>query len=245
MVALVLGTNFCAELFATEERAIKVIAFDAFPIFDPRPVQGVVLETFPDKGQEFNRIWRSKLFEYQWLRALGGHYKNFLEITEESLNFSARELDLELDDDTRKKLLLPFSQLTAWPDTVDAAKMLKTKGYKIVFLSNMTPEMLEAGISTAGLEGFFDHVFSTDTKRTFKPSPQAYQILIDELDVSREEVLFVAFAGWDAAGAKWFGFPTFWMNRAGAAQEELGSVPDGTGKDMKALLEFLEQRREK
>ncbi len=50
----------------------------------------------------------------------------------------------------------------------------------------------------------------------------------------------MAFAGWDAAGAKWFGYPTFWVNRAGASREELDIVPDGTGRDLQSLLEFLD-----
>jgi 2-haloacid dehalogenase len=32
---------------------------------------------------------------------------------------------------------------------------------------------------------------------------------IDAFTLKREEILFAAFAGWDAAGAKWFGYPTF------------------------------------
>ena len=49
----------------------------------------------------------------------------------------------------------------------------------------------------------------TDEARTFKPDPRAYQLGVDALKVKREEILFVAFAGWDAAGAKLFGYPTY------------------------------------
>jgi NAD(P)-dependent dehydrogenase (short-subunit alcohol dehydrogenase family) len=40
-------------------------------------------------------------------------------------------------------------------------------------------------------------------------------------------------------GAKWFGYPTFWVNRAHAAAEELGVLPDGTGKDLNDLAFFV------
>jgi 2-haloacid dehalogenase len=59
---------------------------------------------------------------------------------------------------------------------------------------------------------------------------------------SREQILFVAFAGWDAAGAKWFGYPTFWLNRAGAPSEQLSVDEDGTGSSMTDLVAFVEQR---
>jgi len=48
-----------------------------------------------------------------------------------------------------------------------------------------------------------------------------------------------AFAGWDAAGAKWFGYPTFWVNRLGAPVEELGVTPDGIGSGLGDLVKFV------
>lgn len=55
--------------------------------------------------------------------------------------------------------------------------------------------------------------------------------------------MFVAFAGWDAAGAKWFGYPTFWNNRQGAAQEMLDAKPDGVGSTLTDLALFLSLTR--
>jgi 2-haloacid dehalogenase len=42
-----------------------------------------------------------------------------------------------------------------------------------------------------------------------------------------------------AAGAKWFGYPTFWVNRANAPAEELGIVPDGAGSGLDDLVRFV------
>ena len=43
---------------------------------------------------------------------------------------------------------------------------------------------------------------STDTNRTYKPDPRAYRLGMERLHLGRHEILFAAFAGWDAAGAK-------------------------------------------
>ena len=56
---------------------IKAVAFDGFPIIDPHPVFAKVDEMFPGKGQELSNAWRTRLFEYTWLRTLGGHYADF------------------------------------------------------------------------------------------------------------------------------------------------------------------------
>ena len=85
----------------------------------------------------------------------------------------------------------------------------------------------------------FEHVISTDRARTFKPRPEAYRLATQTLRLSAAQILFVAFAGWDVAGAKWFGFPTFWINRANAPVEHLDASPDGSGGTLDTLLEFL------
>jgi len=62
---------------------------------------------------------------------------------------------------------------------------------------------------------------------------------IDAFRLNREEILFAAFAGWDAAGAKLFGYPTFWVNRQKQPPEQLGVLADGEGSGMSDLLRFL------
>ena len=55
----------------------------------------------------------------------------------------------------------------------------------------------------------------------------------------KKNVVFAAFAGWDAAGAKSFGYPTFWVNRANQPTEQLGVAPDATSPALAGLLEFV------
>jgi len=85
----------------------------------------------------------------------------------------------------------------------------------------------------------FEKVLSTDDVKTFKPDPRAYQLGVDSLKLKRESILFVAFAGWDAAGAKSFGYPTFWVNRLKLPMERLGVVPDATGGTLADVVQYL------
>jgi 2-haloacid dehalogenase len=43
---------------------VQAIAFDAFPIFDPRPVFALAEELFPGKGADLSQAWRTRQFEY-------------------------------------------------------------------------------------------------------------------------------------------------------------------------------------
>ena len=99
--------------------------------------------------------------------------------------------------------------------------------------------MFDANIRSADLGAFFEHKLSTDAVQVFKPHPRTYQMGIDAFGMNREEILFAAFAGWDASGAKLFGYPTFWINRQKRPLELLDAVPDGEGTGMQDLLRFL------
>ena len=218
---------------------IKAIAFDAFPIFDPRPVFGLVNQLFPEKGIELAETWRTRQFEYTWLRTAGGIFKDFGAVTEDALVFAANKTGVNLTTAYRRQLMDQYLALDVWPDVLPALETLKRSGIRLAFLSNMTGEMLKSCSRHAKVDGYFEHLISTERAKTYKPSPVAYQLGVDALKLKKEEILFAAFAGWDASGAKWFGYPTFWVNRQGAPGEELNTSPDGTGKGMTELINFI------
>jgi 2-haloacid dehalogenase len=220
-------------------RPIKAIAFDGFPITDPRPVFARVEEMFPDKGRALSEAWRTRLFEYTWLRTLGGHYADFWQVLAESLVFAAKVSRIDLSADQRETLMQTWLSLKAWPDVAPALKELKSAGIRMAFLANLTAPMMDAVMKNSGLEGFFEPHLSTDRVRAFKPAPVAYQMGVDAFGLKKEEIAFAAFAGWDVSGAKWFGYPTFWVNRMNAPVEELGVMPDGIGSGMAELVKFV------
>ncbi|WP_216845312.1 haloacid dehalogenase type II [Granulicella sp. S156] len=217
--------------------AIKFIAFDAFPIFDPGPVFALADGMFPGVG--LSNQWRTRQFEYTWLRVASQHYVDFWQVTDDALTFAANALKLNILPAQRTRLMNAYLELQAWPDVLPALASLRKSGLRFSFLSNLTPRMLHSNIKHAGLDGFFEQILSTDQVKTYKPAPQAYQMGLDAFKAKREEILFVASAGWDAAGAKLFGYPTYWVNRQKLPAEELGVLPDGSGNTLSDLVQFL------
>jgi 2-haloacid dehalogenase len=228
---------------AANSLGLRAVAFDAFPIFDPRAVFALAEQLFPGRGAELSNAWRTRQFEYQWLRALAGRYADFWQATDDALTFSAQWLKLDLTPDKRGQLMNAYLQLNAWPDVAPALQALKDAGVRLAFVSNATRRILDAGIANARLEGVFDHVLSTDSIRTYKPDPRAYQMAIDALQLPREQILFVPFAGWDAAGAKSFGYTTYWVNRLNLPVEQLGVLPDHTASGMAELPGYVSASR--
>jgi 2-haloacid dehalogenase len=249
--ALGLTTTFAATALAgtlirmpraAAAEKIEAVVFDAFPIFDPRPIFAGLDKIVPGRGKTLGDLWRTRQFEYTWLRTAAGEYEDFWKITRNALTYAAEALKIDLSAEQADAVMDAYLHLQAWPDARPALDALRQSGLRLGFLSNFTPAMLEAAIESAGLQGYFDQVLSTDLIGTFKPDPNAYRMPTDAFDLPVAKILFVPFAGWDAAGAKWFGYETFWVNRLGTPPEALGVRADGSGRNLDDLVAYLRAR---
>jgi 2-haloacid dehalogenase len=215
------------------------IAFDYFVLFNPDSVVSAVDRVFPGKGRAFTDIWRTRQFEYTWLRSLAGRYVDFSKLTEDALVYTANAVQVELTASQKRQLMDAYLHLTPWSDTVDALHRLRESEVRVITIANFSPAMLRANAEHAGLITLFDALISTDASHTYKPDPRAYQLGVDHLRLAKQDIVFAAFGGWDAAGAKSFGYPTVWVNRFNQPGEELGFRPDRTVTDLKGLLDFV------
>lgn len=220
-------------------KRFAAIAFDYFVLFNADSVVSDVDRVFPGKGRAFTDIWRTRQFQYSWLRSMAGRYIDFSKLTEDALVYTANALHVELTASQKHQLMDAYLHLTPWPDTVDALRRLRESDVRVITIANFSPAMLRANAEHAGLTTFFDALISTEANHTYKPDPRAYQLAVDHLRLAKQDIVFAAFGGWDAAGAKSFGFPTVWVNRFNQPAEELGFRPDRTVTEMKGLLDFV------
>ena len=93
-------------------------------------------------------------------------------------------------------------------------------------LSNGTRVMLDTLVKATGLDRVLDGVLSVDDAGVYKPHPRVYQLAVDRFGLTPAQIAFVSSNGWDAAGAKAFGFTTFWINRDGVPTERHAPAPD-------------------
>lgn len=219
---------------------IQAIVFDAYgTLFDVYSITRLAERYFPGKGQELARLWRGKQIEYSQLRTLCSTYKPFWEVTQDALVFACRQLQLELGFDAHNGLMGQYAKLEAFPENLDVLHSLRERQFKLAILSNGNPQMLEAVVAAAGMKDIFHHVLSVDVVRKFKTAPEAYQLGPDVLGLSPSNILFVSSNCWDVCGASWFGYTTFWVNRAQAPMEELGVKPTGEGSSLRDVLDFV------
>jgi 2-haloacid dehalogenase len=129
---------------------IKGIALDGLAVFDTRPIAALAERVFPGRGEELGGLWRTRQFEYTWLRTVGRQYADFLQVTEEALIFSCKSLKLELTKADRDRLMQSYLELKAWPDALAALKGLKAGGMRMAFVSNFTAAMLDQAVKNSG-----------------------------------------------------------------------------------------------
>jgi len=234
--AQVLGTDAFAQ---TAVGKIKAVGFDAFTIFSPLSVDAVIDESFPGKGSQLATAWRTRIFEYCWLRTLDRTYVDFWQVLDDALVFAFKAAKIELKPDARDKFMDAFLRVKPWPDSVEALKSMRQAGIRLAYVSNLTPKMLTVMGESAGIADLFEHILSTDRVKAYKPDPRAYQMAEVVFNLPRESIVFAAFGGWDAAGAKSFGLNTFWVNQVNAPLEELGVKPDAIGRTLLDLAKYV------
>lgn len=228
----------------TPANRIGAVLFDAYgTLFDVFSVGALAERLYPGHGAALAALWRDKQVEYTRLRTLSDRYKAFDGLTEDALEFSCRRLGLPLDGESRARLMAQYAELTPFPENLDALRELRSLGIPMAILSNGTPRMLEIAVQAAGMTGLFDHLLSVDVVRRYKTAAEAYRLGVDAFEMPPRQMLFVSSNGWDACGATWYGYTTFWINRSGAPAEQLDVTPSYTGTQLTEVVDLVKTLR--
>ena len=204
-------------------KAIKCLVFDAYgTLFDVHSVTIAADRIFPGQGAELSKFWRTRQLEYTWLRSLMNRYEDFWKVTESALVAACNAMKLPLGAAACGELMEAY--LSRRP---------------LAILSNGNPKMLNEVVKNAGLEEAFSHVISVDQVKTYKPSPVTYQLAAKTMRSEPGGIGFVSSNFFDVAGAKTFGFRSYWVNRSAIPAEELGTRPDATLESLTSLVDFF------
>lgn len=209
--------------------SLDAFVFDAFgTLFDVGSVAAVAESCVPGRGAELARIWRAKQLEYTWLQSLmaGDRFarQDFVQVTAAALDYAVAALALPLDAGDRERLAAAWRALDAFTDAPATLAALAPRPRWI--LSNGTADGVAAVVRHNRMESLVDGVLSVDAAGVYKPAPRVYALAAERLGVPPARIGFVSSNGWDAIGAKAFGFTSFWINRTGAPIDRHGPWPD-------------------
>jgi 2-haloacid dehalogenase len=205
---------------------IRACVFDAYgTLFDVHAPAAALAAELGERGSVISEQWRTKQLQYTWLRSLMGHYADFAQVTEDALDHVLAAHGLAGAPIRDRLLSLYNNSIAAHAGAAACLQTLKKAGARTGILSNGSPGMLSAAVSSAKFGPLLDYILSADSVRIYKPSPEVYKLAPNAFGVEPHEIAFVSANGWDCSGAAAFGFHVIHINRTGQADERLGISP--------------------
>ena len=216
----------------------KAVVFDAYgTLFDVNSAAEKCKDKIGAKWETFANFWRTTQLEYTWLRSLMKRHKNFLEITEDSLDKSIRVFNI--DKSLKNELLNLYKILTTYPEVRGVLENLKKKKLKLAILSNGTPALLNELVKSNNLDNLFDDLFSIEEVGIYKPDSKVYDIPIKKYNIKKNEVAFLSANTWDVSGGGNYGYNSIWVNRNKNTFDNLDYVPKYQIEDLSKLLDII------
>ncbi len=222
--------------------SVEACVFDAYgTLFNVHSAVARGGESLGDKADAVSNTWRQKQLEYTWLRSLMGAHADFWQVTSDGLNYALEAHGVK-DQELHDSLMQLYLTLEAYGDVQLTLQKLRAAGLKTAILSNGTPKMLEAAVTSAGISDLLDENLSIEDVGIYKPDNRVYQLAVDRLSVAPEKICFVSTNAWDAAGAAHFGFNVAWLNRFNKIQEVLPGRPKMVITTLVDLMELVGAR---
>lgn len=222
-----------------------VLAFDVYgTLIDTHGVVIKLREFVGDSAEEFSRVWREKQLEYSFRRGLMRTYENFGVCTSQALDFTNAALGAGLTADQKTELLAEYRSLPAFDDVHESLVELNADGHLLYAFSNGTADAVETLLSAAGILSLFDGVVSVDDCRTFKPSPDVYEHLLNTTSASAEEAWLISSNPFDVIGAISSGLRGVWVQRSAESTfDPWGIEPTVTIPSLRALSDHIRRAR--
>jgi 2-haloacid dehalogenase len=214
----------------------QAYVFDAYgTLFDVHSAVRKHADSVGPDADLVSDVWRQKQLEYSWTRTLMDRYLDFWDLTEQALDFALAKVPTA-NKDAKKKLLDAYWHLECFDEVPTVLTKLKETGKKVAILSNGSSGMLLAAVKSAGLSDLVDDCISVDRIGRFKAVPAVYQMVLDDYQISANDVSFQSSNRWDIAAANAFGFQTVWCNRGDQPDEYSDLPPDRIVSDLNALI---------
>ena len=146
----------------------SIYVFDAYgTLFDVNSAARIASAEpdFPELAAHWPAVaanWRRKQLEYTWLRAVSGRHADFEQVTKDGLDWTLEAAKLT-SPALRERLLALYWELDAYPEVTAMLARLKAAGARTAILSNGTPEMLAAAVTSAGITEYLDAVLSIES----------------------------------------------------------------------------------
>lgn len=207
---------------------MKTIAFDIYgTLINPLALGEVLYEMMGEKSSEFNDLWRNKQLEYSFRKAAMKTFNHFSECTLQALDYADEYYNTRLSSEQKSKLLNMYRELAPYDEVPEFLSSLKDREIQIAAFSNGKKEDLISLFDHGKITKYFDLIVSVDEVKTFKPSPEVYELLTHKCATDKENIWMISSNPFDIIGAGNYGLNTVWIKRnPKAVFDPFGYQPD-------------------
>jgi len=171
------------------------------------------------------REWFNQLILYSDAITLSGPYATFFTLGQGILKMLASIHRVSVQQSDIDELRARMLTMPPHPDVLPGLKTLKEANFRLVTLTNSPPDPQSSPLHHAGIDTWFEKSFSIDRVRRFKPAPQVYHMVAEELDVPLASICMVAAHVWDTIGAQSVGCSAALIARPGNAPLPVPGLP--------------------
>jgi 2-haloacid dehalogenase len=192
------------------------------------------------------RTWFGELVLYSMTLTLSGRYVDFFTLGQAVLHMLAETRGVEITDHDRDALTEAMRTMPAHPDAAPGLQRLLDSGYRLITLTNSPHHAtMPSPLDNAGLSAFFEHQFTVDSSRMYKPAGQLYRGVAADVGVPVSACMMVAAHTWDTIGAQSAGMLGALITRPGNAPLVAAGVPQPSliAGDLIELAAQLAHRR--
>jgi 2-haloacid dehalogenase len=172
------------------------------------------------------REWLGHLIMYSMTLTLSGLYVDYFSLGQGLLQMVGSIKGAKVRPQDLEEIKTAMMTMPAHSDVVEGLKYLKKQGYRMVTLTNSPPNPRgKSPLEQAGLAEYFEHQFSIETARAYKPAQVVYHMVAQKLDVRPSSCCMVAAHVWDTIGAQSAGFSAALITRPGNALLPIPGLP--------------------
>lgn len=222
----------------TDNRIFSIIAFDVNEtLLDITTLEPLFGRVFGNSA--ILREWFAELILYSQAMTLSGLYTPFGELAAGVLRMVASTNYVSVTDADIKELKERLGRMPAYLDVAPALARLRDAGFRLVTLTNSANTSSPTPLEHAEISEFFERSFSVEAVKKFKPAPETYRHMADEMGVATSEICLVACHLWDTIGAQAVGFSSAFITRPHNAFLPGANipVPDFIASDLAAFAD--------
>ncbi|WBX86997.1 haloacid dehalogenase type II [Achromobacter mucicolens] len=165
-------------------------------------------------------------------------YRNFAEVTRESLRLTTAHFGLEYRPEDAETLTGSISRMPPFPEVVGTLGRLKQAGFSLCIISNTDDDIIAGNVAQMG--GHIDRVISAEQARAYKPSPAIFAHAHQKLGVTPADVVHIcASPHLDLAAARDIGFRCIWIDRSTGRKPLPDYRPDATVATLDRVLDVF------